>query len=474
MRQPNLVYVFADQLRYASCGYAGDRRARTPNIDRFAAESIDFRQCVSGSPMCAPYRASLFTGKYSSSTGMVVNELRMNPGHRCLGHVLGEGGYQSAYIGKWHLFTSEPARHEKDENQYVPPGEHRLGFDGFWRVNNFWHRYYEGFEFGDEPVRIPTAGYQPDHQTDLALEWLTHGRDRERPFALILSYGTPHDPWNEANVPPEYLEMFRDVEFPPPATYADGSAESWARHLDRDWWQRTVKPNLEQWQRVYHAMTANLDWNFGRLLQGLGRLGLQEDTIVVFTSDHGEMFGAHGRIAKNIFYEEAVRVPFLLRWPGHAPAGAVSDACLNTPDIMPTLLPLLGLPVPDAVEGSDLSQLVLGRPGPEPEAAFLQGMGAVVWWDDGHEWRALRDTRYTYAVMRVDGREHLFDLVADPLQANDLAGDPAHAATLARYREALRARMAALGDTFEACTWYRDHWTRDRVILRTATLHPEG
>ncbi len=473
MRQPNLVYCFADQLRYQSCGFAGDALARTPRIDRFATEGVHFRQCVSGSPMCAPYRASLFTGKYSSSTGMVVNELRMNPDHRCLAHVLTEAGYDTPYIGKWHLWASEPARHEKDENQYVPPGPHRLGFDGFWRVNNFWHEYYKGFEFGDDPVRRPIHAYQPDAQTDEALQWLADARDPDRPFALFLSYGTPHDPWNPGNVPAEYLDLFRDVPFPPPATYQDGSAESWSRNLDRQWWLRTVKPNLESWQRIYHAMTANVDWNVGRLLEGLDRLGLREDTIVVFTSDHGEMFGAHGRIAKNIFYEEAVRVPFLLRWPGHVPAGRVTDACMNAPDIMPTLLGLLGLPVPEAVEGSDLSHCALGQPGPEPRAAFMQGMGAVVWWDDGFEWRALRDPHYTYAVTRADGREYLFDLQADPAQATDLVGDPAHGETLARYRRLLRERMAELGDTFEPCTWYRDHWTRDRVILRTATLHAE-
>ncbi len=473
MPGPNLVYVFADQLRYQSCGYAVDVRARTPNIDRFSTEGTNFRQCVSGSPMCAPYRASLLTGKYSSSTGMVINELRMSPRHRCLGHVLSGAGYDNAYIGKWHLWASEPARHDKDSNQYVPPGEHRLGFNGFWRTNNFWHRYYEAFEFGDDPRRIPIAGYQPDAQTDLALEWLAAGRDRTRPFTLFLSYGTPHDPWLESNVPAEYLNMFRDVRFPPPLTYADGSAEYWGPRMDREWWLRTVKPNLENWQRIYCAMTANLDWNFGRLLEGLDRLGLTEDTIVVFTSDHGEMFGAHGRIAKNIFYEEAIRVPFLVRWPGRVPEGGVTEACLNTPDIMPTLLALLGLPVPTSVEGTDLSHCALGRPGPAPEAAFLQGMGHVVQWYDGFEWRALRDATHTYAVTRGDGSEHLYDLAADPLQTTDLAADPAHAAVLQRYRQALRMRMAALGDTFEACTWYRDHWTEDRVIVRTATLQSE-
>src|SRR5690606_34830552 len=127
--------------------------------------------------------------------------------------------------------------------------------------------------------------------------------------------------------------------------------------------------------RVYYAMVANLDANVGRLLEAVDDLGLRENTIFVFTSDHGEMFGAQGRRAKNIFYEEAVRVPLIMRWPGHIPAGSTSDVCLNTPDIMPTLLSLLGLPIPDEVEGMDLSHCALGRSGPEPEAAFMQGMG---------------------------------------------------------------------------------------------------
>ena len=150
-------------------------------------------------------------------------------------------------------------------------------------------------------------------------------------------------------------------------------------------------------------MTANLDWNLGRLFKALDDNGLSDNTLVVFTSDHGEMFGAHGRRAKNIFYEEAARIPFLMRFPGKIPAGTASDACLGTVDILPTVLGLLGLPIPEAVEGLDLSRCALGRPGPEPDAAFLQNTGACAAWEDGHEWRALRDKRYTYAKYHIDG-----------------------------------------------------------------------
>src|SRR5262249_31068228 len=163
----------------------------------------------------------------------------------------------------------------------------------------------------------------------------------------------------------------------------------------------------------------NIDWNVGRLMDAIDQAGLADNTIFVFTSDHGEMFGAHGRRAKYIFYEEAARVPFLIRWPGRIPAKQVSDALLGTPDIMPTLLSLLGLPIPSPVEGEDLSGHARGAASRAPDAAHLQGMGSTAAWTDGTEWRALRDHEYTYAIYRRDGRELLFRHRADPYQFRD-------------------------------------------------------
>ena len=467
-RPPNLLYVFADQLRYRSCGYAGDALAHTPNIDELAAESVSFCNAVSGHPVCAPYRASLFTGKYTTSTGMVINELRMNPDHRCIGHVLTAGGYDTAYIGKWHLWANELGNHHDPKNSFTPPGPHRLGFDGYWAACGFHHEYVDATYHTDSPEKITLPGYEPDGQTDLAIEQLQRAAESGRSLAMFLSYGTPHDPWVSGNVPEPYLRLFDDAAFSLPPNYHDANdphADAWARLSDGE------RDQITQWMAVYYAMTANLDWNVGRLLAALAELGLREETIVVFTSDHGELFGAHGRRAKNIFYDEAVRVPFLVRWPGHTPAGQESDACLNTVDIMPTLLSLLGLPVPDGVEGMDLSHCVTGEPGPEPAAALMQCTGATAAWENGHEWRALRSKRHTYAVYRSDGAELLFDNVVDPYQMHNLAGDPGHATVVSQFREMLETRMAACNDGFEACTWYRDNWTEDRVILRTATLH---
>ncbi len=466
-RKPNLVYVFADQLRYQSCGYAGDERAITPNIDRLATEGANFCNAVSGSPMCAPYRASLFTGKYASSTGMAINELRINPNHDCIGHVLHRNGYQTSYIGKWHLWANQLGRHHDSQNSYVPPGPHRLGFDGEWSAYNFHHTYFDTYYHQDSPERITIPGYEPDGQTDLAIDYLKRASTTDDPFALFLSIGTPHDPWTQNNVPDEYYEMFREVDFPLPQNYReenDPYGDAWAMMSDEQ------RAKLPEWMRVYYAMTTNLDWNVGRLRTAIDELGLGEGTIFVFTSDHGEMFGAQGRKAKNIFYEEAVRIPFLMRWSEQIPKGHNADVCLNTPDIMPTLLSMMELPIPEDVEGSDLSPAAFDPAFEGPAAAFMQGMGCTAKWEDGYEWRALRTKQHTYAVHRPDGSEKLYDNIADPFQNRNLIDIPTSQGVLNELRALLKQRMNSLNDTFEACTWYRDNWTEDRLILRTATM----
>jgi len=468
--QPNLLYVFADQLRYQALGYAGEARARTPTIDRFAMEGVNFHQAIASAPVCTAYRASLLTGKYTTSHGMVINELRMNPNQRCLGHVLTDAGYQTCYIGKWHLYANELGKHDDPKNSFVPRGPHRLGFDGTWMAYNFHHQNYGTYYHSESPEKsfYGPGVYEPDAQTDLAIDFI-HGATRSsQPFALFLSWGPPHDPWEPDNVPDQFWQMFKDVPFPDPPNYEPHNDEpycdDWARLSTQE------RRQLEAWRRGYHAQLASIDWNLGRLLAALDATEQAERTIVVFTSDHGEMFGAHGRRAKNIFYDEACRVPMLIRWPERVPAGITSDVCLSTVDLMPTLLALLGLDPPGGMEGMDLSHWVLGQPGPEPDAALMQICGATAAWEDGHEWRALRDKQYTYAIYRVDGKELLFDHRADPYQMQNLASLGHHQKTLVRFRSMLQARLVQLNDTFEACTWYRDHWTDgQRNIVRSAT-----
>jgi arylsulfatase A-like enzyme len=464
--KPNLIFVLADELRYQSCGFAGDTNAHTPHLDALARQGVTFRNAVSGHPVCAAYRASLFTGKYTTSTGMVINELRMNTNHQFLAQVLTRAGYDTAYIGKWHLWANQLGNHYDPQNSFTPPGPYRLGFDGFWAAYNFHHEYFKGYYHTDSPQKIPIEGYEPDFQTELAIGQIKRCSRAGKPFALFLALGTPHDPWNSNNVPAQFYATFADEgkqpRFTLPPNYKpvnDPYSDAWGRFKGPG--ERQAIP---KWMRVYYAMTANLDWNLGRLLQAIDEARVRDNTIVVFTADHGEMMGAQGRRAKNIFYEEAVRVPFVMRWPGRIPEGTTSDACLNTPDIMPTVLGMADLPIPAKVEGTDLSHCAFGQPGPEPEAALMENTGACAVWEDGYEWRALRSKQYTYAIYRKDKKELLFDNLNDPYQLHNRAADPGQAQTMTRLRALLKARLKALDDNFEASTWYRDHWVKDRII----------
>lgn len=479
-KRPNLLVILADQLGLNHCGYANywngahyTGNAITPNLDMFATQGANFTNTVANTPVCSAFRASLMTGKYTTSHGMVINELRLNPYQDCLGHSLTRAGYNTAYIGKWHMYANVLGDHLNSDNSFVPRGVHRLGFNGFWAAFNFHHDYYNTYYHTEskEKISYGPGVYEPDGQTDLALQWLKcNAQKSSHPFAMVVSWGTPHDPWNDANVPAQYRAMFSGTSFSNSPNYKsanDPYADAWARLSDSE------RAALESWRRNYYAMTTNLDWNFGRLMQYLQDSGLAENTIVVFSSDHGEMFGAQGRRAKNIFYDEAARIPFLVRWPGHIEAAQLSDACLSTVDFAPTFLGLLGVPVPSRMEGMDLSHLALSQAGPEPDAAFMQGTGATASWETDHEWRAVRNKQYTYAKFRVERtdapQELLFDNTADPYQITNLVSDPQRQTILQELRNKLSDKMQSVSDTFEASTWYRDKWTDgNRCILRGA------
>jgi len=404
------------------------------------------------------------TGKYQSSTGMVINEIRLSPEHECFGHALTKAGYNTGYVGKWHLWANQLGHHNLIKNGFVPPGPYRLGFDNFWEAYNFNHFYFHSPYFNDDSTPHIRKQYEPDGQTDVAIEFLTKAATRDEPFALFLSWGPPHSPWGQGNVHPKYAELFRHVEIPLSPNYSlvsDSYCDSWQK-LPANF-DATVRQDM----KTYYAQVANLDWNLGRIMKALEDKGLAEDTILVFTSDHGEMFGSHGRHGKLIFYEEAAHIPFLVRWPKKVRAKSVSDVLMGTPDIMPTLLSMMDIPVPSSVEGTDLSRSLIANTGSKPDVAHMQGMGATAAWADGSEWRGLRDNQYTYGIYQRDKRELLFDNRKDPYQTTNLADDRSKESLLAHYRDISAKWRKEQNDTFEVCTWYQ-RWTEDRNIVSTA------
>lgn len=473
--RPNLIFVFADQLRADTLGYAGDAKARTPHLDAFAAESMRFTNAVTTMPVCAAYRSSLFTGKYPSSTGVVINEVNMNPNHRSIAHVLADAGYDLGYVGKWHL--------NDQHGRPTPRGPERLGFDGFWAAYSFNHQSYNSYYFTDgadgELQRVSLKGkYGPAAFTSLACDYVERAARGKKPFALFLSWNPPHDPWSQRNVPPENYAQFADAKFPLPENFKETPDPYMDRYPGyafeqtengRRWRRKYLDEGLQENLRCYYAMVNSIDEQFARLTRRLEESGAAENTIVVFTSDHGETFGSHGRMFKLTFYDEAARIPLLVRWPKKVKPGR-TDACLGTPDLMPTLLGLMGLAaeIPKEADGEDLSFALRGEPGEEPEAAFLQGLGHTYLWRDGFEWRAVRDKRFTYARYLRDGKELLFDRREDPLCRTDVAADPQYADQLQRLRGWMQAKMEGLGDEFRPCTWYRDRWMYKNYSVKAA------
>jgi arylsulfatase A-like enzyme len=477
--RPNLVFLMGDQLRTMSCGYAGDRYGGTyagepapytPNIDRLASESADFRNAISGYPVCAPHRASLLTGKHPSSTGIVINETRAMPDPDAIAHVLSEQGYRTGFVGKWHLYGTG----HTDCHQFVPPGPYRMGFDDYWAGYNYGHQYYNGLYFRDTFDKIEIDGFKPDTFTDLGIDFMRRAGQDDRPFALFLYLGPPHDPFTWENTPDSFTHLFKGKKFPDPPNFTteDAHALYWVpSRMDHEWWMENWYPKRFKYRAAYAALTSALDWQVGRVMNALDDFGLADDTVLAFNSDHGEMFGSHGRIAKKIFYEEAARVPFLVRWPGEIEP-KVTQTSFDVVDTAPTLLGLMDLPVPESMEGWDLSHVARGEGGDRREAVLMQGMGHTFRWRDGDEWRAVRDERYTYAK-HLDGPEYLFDNIDDPYQQNNLINDPDHRGTRRRLKNYMRKRMNELNDPFKPTTWYRDHWTEDRVVVRSATRELE-
>lgn len=467
-KKPNLIYFFADQLRLSSMGYSGDTKAITPNIDALKANSCDLTNAVSGHPVCAPYRASLFTGKYTTSTGMVINEIRLNPNHRSFADVLNDNGYNTAYIGKWHLYANQLGNHADPKNSYVPEGENRLGFNGLFAAYNFHHENYgeKSYYHLNSPEKLYYDGFEPDCQTDMAINEINRLAGEDKPFALFLSIGIPHDPWNRENCDPDAYSLFENTEFTLPENYLsenDSYADDWAKLSPKE------REQIPEWMRGYYSMAKKVDDEVGRMLKAIHDAGLDDNTIFVFTSDHGELFGAHGRRAKNIFYEEAVRVPFLIRY-GNKLENTNRNVCLNTVDIMPTLLSMMGMhdDIPSEVEGHDLSDAIYGKTDAyKPNGALMMGTGATAAWEDGHEWRAYRTTEYTYAIYLRDGAELLFDNVNDPLQMHNLSLEQEYFDKKVELRNEMYAEMNRIGDRFHTSTYYRDNWTKDRIILKT-------
>ncbi len=430
-RRPNVVFLLADQWRASATGYAGDSNVRTPNLDRLADQSVSFRNAVSVCPVCTPYRAALMTGRYPTSTGMFLNDLHMPASELCMAEVFGRAGYETAYIGKWHLDGH-------GRQSYVPP-ERRQGWH-HWKAAECDHSYLHSHYYeGTDPTKRYWDGYDAFAQTADARAWLREHREPKRPFLLFVSYGTPHFPHFE--LPPGYDRLYDEATI-------------------------RLHPNVPEEMRAaakresvgYYAHCEALDRCVGEIVATLDETGLSKDTILVFTSDHGEMMGSHGcpPYTKQVPWSESACVPMLIRAPG-APARTIS-APINTPDILPTLLGMAGVKIPGTIEGEDLSSVVHGGPDPTDRVALymlVSPFHGVKRYDA--EYRAIRTASHTY-VRGLAGPWLLYDDARDPYQRRNLVASPSYDAVRAELDRRLGDELARIGDDFRHRRYYLDRF----------------
>jgi len=443
--QFNIVFVLADQLRASSLPLYGETGISTPNVDRLAEEGVVFTNAVSSCPVCTPYRSMLLTGRYPQTTGHVMNFIRTRHDEIGLGDVFSKAGYSTAWIGKWHLHTgSFPQVEGRD---FVPPGRDRLGFD-YWRGYNFHMQYFDGYVNRGDWRNEQWEGYETEALNRYAFEFIEDVA--EEPFCLFLSPHQPHITGGRF-APGEYYDRL-----PEEVTLPENVPES-------------LRDESSEMYRHYLAMTLALDDMLGELLDYLQRKGLAQNTLVIFTSDHGTQGGAQGISPwkKKMPYEDSLLVPLIARLPGLLDGGEERDLLFSPVDFLPSLCGLSDIAVPRSVEGRDLSAAWKGEEGAfQREEIFTMNFSAAYdYLEDGEEWRGVRTKDYSFARWR-NGDLELFDLREDPMQMNNLAGSPRWAGVQAELSGKLDELMAERNDELIACRGYGDWFDSYRRVVR--------
>lgn len=452
--RPNILILYPDQMRHDVMGCAGNPVIKTPQIDRIANEGVRFDQAFVATPMCTPFRSSLHTGLYSHATGAYANHHPIHDGHPSLAGHLGEHGYRTGYIGKWHLNGGEAPG-------FVPPGPRRMGFEHFVGFNRG-HYYLDGIYYRDTDQAFHCPRFEPEYQTDHLIEFLDGAAaDDDRPFFGVVSYGPPHFPMD---MPRHYRDLYHPDEVPLGPTSGDVELQRRVtEELLRDgfpaasgvWGMEGGTRGYDDEEGVrsflaeYYGLVASIDHEVGRILSWLDARGLTENTVVVFLSDHGDMAGEHGYLCgtKKNAYRPSMQVPLIVRYPERFAAGRVVDSLVDVSvDTMPTLLELCGIDVPATLHGTSYLSLLDGRSEATRDAVFYEAHREL----EGPERfpvpeRGVRTNEWLY-VRRPDGPKLLIDEVNDPYELHDLAADEAYAPVIADLQAMLDDHMRKTGD----------------------------
>ncbi len=436
--KPNVIFILADQWRADAVGYAGNKDVITPNLDKLAQESLVFENAITVMAVCAPWRASFLTGQYPLTNGVFYNDKPLATEAVTMAKIYKDAGYQTGYIGKWHLNGHAPGEHPFSARDLPVPKERRQGFD-YWKVREVSHDYNDSFYFDENDERQVWEGYDAFSQTDSAISYIK--KNKKNPFLLVMSWGPPHNPYQTA--PEKYKAMY------------DPAKISLRPNVPEN-----LRDSARQVIAGYYAHITALDKAMGDLLQTLESEGLADNTILVFTSEHGDMLFSKGVLRKQRPWDESIKVPMLLRYPKGISKPRTIANPIDTPDLLPTLLGLSGLKTPKTVEGTDFSAQLKAGNDIDNEAALIMLPVPFHEWqfkNGGREFRGIRTQRYTY-VKDLLGPWLLYDNKTDPYQMDNLAGQAEYKELQDSLEKVLKAKLKKTKDDFLPADEYMTKW----------------
>lgn len=450
--RPNLVFIMADQFRGDAMGCMEKEPVQTPNLDRLASEGILFTDAVSSYPVSSPARAMLMTGMYPATNGVTGNCNSQNTPYGvelskeavCWSDVLKEEGYRTAYIGKWHL--DAPYRpyvdtyNNKGEvawNEWCPP-ERRHGFDkwiAYGTYDNHLKPMYWDTKSGREEFYYVNQ-WGPAYEADRAIEFIrTEGTKTDRPFAMVVSMNPPHTGYEL--VPETYKRLYDSLDVEALAQQLPYIPEKGTP--EGDYFRENI--------RNYYACITGVDEHVGRIVQALKDCGVYDNTLIVFTSDHGVCMGGHGVEGKNVFYEESMRIPMIISWPAKIKPRKDDHLMIAFADLYPSLLSLMGFQkeIPETVQTFDLSRHILGKSKKE----VVQPYYYVQFDNHATGYRGLRTSTHTFAVHATNGKIDetvLYDRTKDPYQMDNIAGQSPR--LVRQFNKQLKAWLLHTNDSF--------------------------
>lgn len=484
VKQPNILIIYADQMRYDAMGCSGNPVIRTPNIDQLSADGVHFEEAYTSYPICCPFRASVLTGKYAQNHGLIQNHFPLSGGQGFLAEFLRDAGYQTGYIGKWHLEGGP-------KPGFVPP-DRRFGFDHFIGFNRG-HDYQSSIYYDDAGQAYHSERYEPDYQTDQFIDFIETSAKKGEPFFGYLSYGPPHFPMD---MPDHLRKIYSHEEVPLPPGVPDPELQervqkyrndvlcggdprsghkSHCSHETKPVGEIESEAEIREFIAEYYGMIHNIDWNVGRIMKTLDHIGLAEDTLLIFLSDHGDMLGQHGSFCgiKNQGFRASMHVPLIARYPARFKPRR-SKALIDVGvDMMATLLELVGLSIP---EGRDSRSYLAVLDGNATEhrsqlwyQVFRQTGGNPIEYTPYAE-RGIRSKEWLY-VRRKDHRAYLYDQLVDRDEQENLVNDPSYQQLMESFDAQLAKHMNETGDDWDMTA---DFPPPDWITHAEAKLHLEN